>query len=127
MHIGRVHDKTIITRSGPTGPRKPKVVAHASAIDGEPGKALAVMEPVQLPTTRRTVRMQRETRETLEIVDTQLFALNFCPNCQFPVKIVDNALAKQQIDPAPYCPNCTFPMNVIRTSVRVANKQHAHV
>lgn len=121
MHIGRVHSKSIISPIR-RGPRRKK--AEGSMLDGEASTAVAVAEA---PTRRINSKdwMQVEVRATRvsRVVGPENFGLNFCPNCKFPIHLVDRALAKEEIDPSQFCANCTFPMNIIRTAIRISNKQ----
>jgi hypothetical protein len=122
MHIGRVHDNTINPNKALKLARKRRNSLarmdglSVTAIDGEPGvPAVAVAEPPVVVTKRRAVNG--------EVTAThKKFGVNGCPNCMFPLNIMNTALAAHDIEAPPFCPNCTLPVAVVRTAIEVANK-----
>lgn len=102
MHIARVHTRTIVSPTGPRGPRKPR--EPIIAIDG----------------ASKNGRHAHHEHE--QAGKAEKFELNGCPNCLFPLRIMNDALAAEDIPIPPYCPNCTMPIEIVRNSLTVANK-----
>jgi hypothetical protein len=120
MHIGRVHDNTINPNKALKLARKRRIEAGVeshviSAIDGEPGVAVAIAEPPPAVRKRRVLKVNGEE-------PAKKFGVNGCPNCLFPLNIMNVALAEHGVEEPPFCPNCTFPVGVVRTAVSLANK-----
>jgi hypothetical protein len=115
MHIARVHTKTIVSPGGPRGPRRSRVI---NAIDGEHSNGHADTDVlVEEPPVSR-----RRTGGVALLPPVGKFELNGCPNCLFPLRIMNDALAAEGIPIPPFCPNCTMPVEIIRTSMTVALK-----
>lgn len=116
MHIARVHTRTIVSPGGPRGPRKSRVI---NAIDGEHehsnGADVAIEEPA----------VSRRTGGIALLPPVGKFELNGCPNCLFPLKLMNDALAAEGIPIPPFCPNCTMPVEIIRTAMTVTIKHKA--
>lgn len=114
MHIARVHTKTIISPGGPRGPRKPVMALDDEHVHSN-GNGKAV-EVVELPATRR------RTHGPNLVPRVGKFEVNGCPNCLFPLRIMNDALDAQGIPLPPFCPQCTMPVDIIRSSMSVTNK-----
>lgn len=56
---------------------------------------------------------------------SQVWNLNACANCLFPLKIVDNALVAKQLEPTNFCGGCGFPIKIMRSAITFANKHSA--
>lgn len=50
--------------------------------------------------------------------------VNVCPSCAFPLRQMNDALVKANIQLPPYCPNCQFPVGIVRTAIRVSNRHN---
>jgi hypothetical protein len=128
MHIGRVHENTINPNRALSlaarRRRRLQQMEGITALDAEPGVAVAISEPqsVVATTTKRTVSVE-ETKITVP-APSKKFEVNGCPNCLFPLRTMNADLARHGIEPPPFCPNCTFPVDVVRTAIRLANKHN---
>src|SRR3954468_11871541 len=82
MHIGRVHTGVIKTSKHPRGPRKALIAVDGEHVNGRAASAVVVTDA---PLTRRRA-------EGIELVATKpKFEVNGCPNCMFPLKIMNDA------------------------------------
>jgi hypothetical protein len=122
MHVGRVHDKTINPNKAHSIAKRRRrrlaLMSGVTAIDGEPGAAVAVKEaePAIDTSAKRAVTVV-ETKVTVQNPVSKKFEVNGCPNCLFPLRTMNADLARHGIKPPPFCPNCTFPVEVVRTAL----------